>query len=144
MLSSVLFPQPDGPIRHNSSPGAMSNEVSSSALTLRASPSSPKRCDTLLMRIAVSMLLLRQKLLGGELAHVRLVRQQARLDERARQNVERLWLEPPVEAEHRHDLVVVLRRDGLRHVGHARRDLDRLVLVVLHPAHALEPAGEEG
>src|SRR5215467_612065 len=149
-LSSVLFPQPDGPIRQSSSPRATSNEVSSSARTLRASPSSPKRCDTLQMRIAVSMRrssslssLLRQELLGVELAHVPLLRQQAQLDERARQHVERLRLEPPVEAEHRHDLVVVLRRHRLRHVGHARRDFDRLLLVVLHPAHALEPAGEE-
>src|SRR5215469_7242250 len=54
MLSSVLLPQPDGPMRQRSSPRAMSNEVSSSARTWRASPSSPKLCETLLMRMAVS------------------------------------------------------------------------------------------
>ncbi len=53
-LSKVLLPQPDGPIRHNSSPRAMSKEVSSSARTLRASPSSPKRCETCLIRMAMS------------------------------------------------------------------------------------------
>ena len=54
MLRSVLLPQPDGPIRHNSSPRATSSEVSSKARTLRASPSSPNRCETLSMRIAMS------------------------------------------------------------------------------------------
>jgi len=53
-LSKVLLPQPDGPIRHNSSPRATSKEVSSSARTLRASPSSPKRCETCLIRMAMS------------------------------------------------------------------------------------------
>src|SRR5579883_409686 len=51
-LSNVLFPHPDGPIRHSSSPRATSSEVSSKARTLRACPSAPKRCDTLRMLIA--------------------------------------------------------------------------------------------
>src|ERR1700716_1396182 len=109
-LSSVLLPQPDGPIRHKSSPRAMSNEVSSRARTLRASPSSPNRCETFLMRMAASIsgaaeqespraaasLLLGQELLGVELAHIGLLRQQPHLDERASQHVERLRPEPPV------------------------------------------------
>src|SRR5262249_29142532 len=112
-VSGVLFPQADGPIRQIRSPRAISNEVSSSGLTARASPSSPKRCDTRLMRMAVSMRLaraarrlrLRQELLGIELAHVRLVRQEPDLNEGTGEHIERLGLEPTVETEDRHDLI---------------------------------------
>ncbi len=40
-LSSVLLPQPLGPIRHISSPRTTSSEVSDNAFTWRVSPTSP-------------------------------------------------------------------------------------------------------
>src|ERR1051325_4954006 len=51
-------------------------------------------------------LLLRQKRLGVELAHVGLRRQRLHLDERAAQHRQRLRVEPPGVGEHRHQLVV--------------------------------------
>ena len=53
-LSSVLLPQPLGPIRHNNSPRTMSSDVSASARTYCVSPASPNWCETFLMRTATS------------------------------------------------------------------------------------------
>ena len=54
MLSSVLLPQPLGPIRHRSSPRVMSSEVFSSARTNCGSPGSPNWCETSLILTAAS------------------------------------------------------------------------------------------
>src|SRR3982074_837038 len=68
----------------------------------------------------------RQILLGDQRSHIWCLRQRAHLDERARQHVKRLGVEPSGPVEHSHQLVVVTRGDALRDFGGAPHDLDRL------------------
>src|SRR5262245_38519757 len=115
-LSNVLLPQPDGPIRHNSSPRWMSSDVSSMARTNCVLPSSPNWWETLRTRIARSLAaiglrvsecpLFRQKRLGVELRHVGLARQELELDIGLAQRCERRVVEAAGVGEHRHQLVI--------------------------------------
>src|SRR5262245_15673335 len=104
MFSSVLLPQPLGPIRASSSPRATSIEVSASARTLRVSPGSPNSCATRETRIAVCSVpiaLLRQERLRVERAHVRLLVEDLQLDVGLAQHGERPRVELSRVAEHR-------------------------------------------
>src|SRR5882724_9240540 len=114
----------------------MSSDVSSMARTNCVLPSSPNWWETLRTRIARSLAaiglraselpLFRQKRLGVEFRHVRLVRKELELDVRLAQCRKRRLVEAAGVGEHRHQLVVDAARDVLILVHHVLGDLHGL------------------
>src|SRR6185437_3395135 len=163
-LSSVLLPQPLGPIRQSSSPRRMSSEVSASARTYCVSPASPNWWPTPLMRTATSPAVISAKpcrretgpsaafgrsvllccrgeeSLGVKLAHIRFGRQRVQIDERFGQDVETLFIEMAVAREHRHYVIVGSANDVRILLQDLSVDCDGLGLVGAHKGDGFEPA----
>ena len=87
--------------------------------------------------------LFRQIGLGIELRHVGRVLDEAHLDERVLQRLERRRIEIALGQEHRHDRVVFLVRDRGIVIVERARDRDGLGLVAAHEGDGVEPALDE-